>query len=113
MRSWVVAGLVAVAAPGCGTAAGRFLADRARDLGECVRLEVGGAVGGGVVVEAAGLLHVGLGGGAHPAWGGLGWCYGTPRAFVGLPAAATRGATVVAPVRGLLTRDASDAAPEI
>jgi hypothetical protein len=62
---------------GCGTAAGDYLWNRARDLGECFRVEAGCGVGVGGGVRVAGLATVGLGGGAH-VFPGAGWRWGRP-----------------------------------
>lgn len=106
MRALGALVLMAAAAPGCGTTVGRYFADRARDLGDCVRIEAGGTLGVGVVVEAAGLVHVGLGGGTQPFWAAAGWRYGTPHAFIGDTPAGARGSAIAAPVRALPSRDA-------
>ena len=80
----LAAGVLLVAG-GCGTPLGRYFAHRARDLGEVFRVEMNGGLGLGAVVEAGGVAHVGLGAGAKPFWGGIGWSYGRGHAFIGAP----------------------------
>lgn len=70
-----------VAAGGCHTPFGNYFANRARDLGECVRVEVGAGVGLGASVQAAGLAHFGLAGSVNRRSHGLGWVYGDGYAF--------------------------------
>lgn len=60
---------------------GNYFANRARDLGECFCVDVGGAVGVGAGVEAAGVAHVGLGWGCSPHFAAIGWEYGHAFAF--------------------------------
>jgi hypothetical protein len=71
---------------GCATTVGNYLANRARDFGECFRLEVGGGLGIGGGVRAAGVMAIGLGGGVHGA-PGAGWRWGRPvvRGFDDIP----------------------------
>ncbi|MHC5021527.1 MAG: hypothetical protein ACYTGX_15765 [Planctomycetota bacterium] len=98
-RLWLGVWAVALAASGCGTAAGNYFANRARDLGDVVRVEVNGALGVGAVVEAGGLLHAGFGGGVKPLWAGAGWCYGEGHAFAFRPhAVRARGSQVAFPL---------------
>ncbi|MCZ6688503.1 MAG: hypothetical protein O7H41_02750, partial [Planctomycetota bacterium] len=47
-------------ATGCQTTVGNYFANRARDFGDCFRLQVGAGKGFGVSVKAAGILHLGL-----------------------------------------------------
>ena len=49
---------------GCQTTVGNYFGNRARDLGECFRLQGGVAVGLGVDIKVAGLAHLSLGLGA-------------------------------------------------
>ena len=77
----LVLGMAAVSAAGCQSPVGRYFANRARDFGECWRVEVGAAMGLGVGVNAPGLAHVGLGGGKSSARSSLGWDYGHAFAF--------------------------------
>lgn len=71
-------------AAGCETPVGRYFANRARDFGECFRLEMGGGVGLGGGVNAAGLVHLGIHGGGLDSRLAVGWAYGHGYAF-GLP----------------------------
>ena len=47
-------------AGGCHTPVGNYFANRARDLGECFRVEVGGGVGIGGGAELGGIAHLGI-----------------------------------------------------
>ena len=99
LRLVAALGLAIGLGAGCNTAVGNYFGNRVRDLGEIVRVEVGGAIGLGAVVEAAGVVHVGLGGGAHPFWAGVGWNYGAGHAFIGRPhAVRARGSHVALPI---------------
>ncbi len=62
-------------ASGCG-AFGNYLANRARDFGECFRVQVGLGFGVGGGVKVSGLVEAGLGGGFAPYYFGGGWVYG-------------------------------------
>ena len=87
MRAPLVAvalALAGAAGSGCQTAVGTYFANRARDLGECVRVEAGGALGLGVDVQAGGLLEFPLEIAAQPFFGGIGWTYGEPWATAGV-----------------------------
>ncbi len=66
---------------GCQTTIGNYFGNRARDFGECFRLQTGFGPGVGVSVSAAGLVHVGLGAAAYPRSLGVGWKYGDGYAF--------------------------------
>jgi len=68
-------------AGGCHTAVGNYFGNRARDLGECVCVDVAAGLGLSVGVKAAGLLHYGLGGGVTPNRLALAWEYGHGCAF--------------------------------
>jgi hypothetical protein len=104
MRFSIALGAVLLFGPGCQSALGKYFANRARDFGECWRAEVRFAAGIGVDVQAAGLLHVGVGGYFAPGvrlfgdeWG-LGWIYGHPivsAARPGLAGAAYLPATLI------------------
>lgn len=75
--------LVAVlplAVSGCRSP-GNYLANRARDLGDCVRMQANLGMGLGASVKAAGLVHVGLGAGISGRHLGVGWDYGDGYAF--------------------------------
>lgn len=72
--------LALLAGPGC-QAVGQYFANRARDLGECVRVQVGGGIGIGGGVHAAGIAELGLGGGVLLPSYGVGWAYGDGYAF--------------------------------
>ena len=84
MRGWVVAGALAgllAAAAGCETPAGKFLAQRAADFGDCFRLQAGVGAGFGASVRCAGNLDLGFDIGWFPREYGLGWDYGEGYAF--------------------------------
>ena len=66
---------------GCHTALGSYLANRARDLGECVQIQTGLCLGLGGGVRAAGIAHAGIGGGFWTGRYALGWDYGFGHAF--------------------------------
>lgn len=90
---------VAACGSGCHTAVGRYFGNRAKDFGEVFRVEVNGGLGFGASVEAAGLLHAGLGGGTKPFFAGAGWNYGTAHGLLGAPhRAGARGSTVSLPL---------------
>ncbi len=65
--------LAAGVVPGCG-AFGNYLANRARDLGECFRVEISMGMGAGASLYGAGLAH--LGAGAWMQGPTVGWNYG-------------------------------------
>ena len=66
---------------GCQTTVGNYFANRGRDLGECLRLQVGGCLGIGASANAAGVLHLGLAVASVPRTLGMGWDYGDLYAF--------------------------------
>ena len=66
---------------GCQTTVGNYLANRARDFGECFRLQVGAGKGVGAAVRAGGLVHAGLFLGRNSRNLGIGWVYGDGYAF--------------------------------
>ncbi|MHC5019444.1 MAG: hypothetical protein ACYTGX_04920, partial [Planctomycetota bacterium] len=70
--------LLAAAASGCRTALGNYFGNRARDLGDCVRLHAGVGFGLAVDAKAAGLLHAGAGLGLAYPDKQFGWRYGAP-----------------------------------
>ena len=80
---WLVLGLALGAGTGCQTAVGNYFSNRARDLGECWRVEAGVHYGLGASAQVAGLAHVGVGGGMRPEGLGLGWVYGRGHVFQG------------------------------
>ena len=61
---------------GCQTTIGSYFGNRARDFGECFALHAGFGAGLGVDVEAAGVLHVAVGGAMFLRPFTLGWGYG-------------------------------------
>ncbi len=75
-------GLAAGAGPGCA-AVGNYFANRARDLGECFRVQAGLGLGVGGGVKASGLVEVGMGLGIGPNWFGAGWVYGMRHGLLG------------------------------
>ncbi|MCI0343109.1 MAG: tetratricopeptide repeat protein [Planctomycetales bacterium] len=81
IRTVMALAVVVFTGPGCETAFGKYLAGRARDLGDCFRLQAGVAYGLGGGVQAAGLAHVGLGVGFFDRRYGGGWMYGEGYAF--------------------------------
>ncbi len=81
--SWSLASLLlaAVLGTGCQTTIGNYFANRARDFGECFRLQVGAGKGVGGAVRAGGLVHAGLLFGGSSRDLGIGWVYGSGYAF--------------------------------
>ena len=73
--------LAAFVTAGCQTTVGNYFANRGRDLGECFRVQVGGGLGIGASVRAAGLLDLGLCVAAYNRKTGVGWVYGNGYAF--------------------------------
>jgi hypothetical protein len=73
--------LIALCGSGCSTAVGYYFGNRAKDFGECFRLNAGLGVGLGVDAKVAGLLHVGFSGGVSSPRYSMGWRYGAPFAF--------------------------------
>lgn len=63
---------------GCHTTVGNWLGNRARDLGECVRVELRLGPGLGAGCRVGGVIDVGL---LVSTGGALGWSYGRPLAF--------------------------------
>ena len=72
---------LALGATGCQTTVGNYFANRARDLGEIVRLQVGVGPGLGVSVRAGGYLDLGLAFALVPRSLGIGTTYGKAYAF--------------------------------
>ncbi|MHC5021707.1 MAG: hypothetical protein ACYTGX_16675, partial [Planctomycetota bacterium] len=67
-------------ASGC-KAFGAYMADRGRDFGQIVRVQVGVGAGFGVSALAGPAGHVGVGAGMIPYEFGVGWVYGEGYAF--------------------------------
>lgn len=76
--------LAGLSAAGCRTMTGaEWFADRARDLADTVRVQVGVGPGIGVNLRAGGVLQGGLCVATVPHAGGIGWDYGRPWGLAG------------------------------
>ena len=73
--------LIAVLGSGCQTSIGNYFSNRARDFGECFRLQAGAGLGIGATANAAGVAHLGLATASVPRSLGIGWDYGDGYAF--------------------------------
>ena len=71
--------LAAFVTTGCQTTVGNYFANRGRDLGECFLLQTGIGLGLGAHVNAAGLLHAGVGCSIYSPLLSIGVVYGTHR----------------------------------
>ena len=82
-RLLAVSALLVGLGAGCNTAVGNYFANRARDFGECFRVEVRDGESYGVGVRAGGVVEVGfyVRNNTWARWGGFGLNYGRPHAF--------------------------------
>ena len=72
---------VMIAGSGCRSTVGNYFKNRARDLGESFRVQVGAGLGLGASVSAAGGADLGLAVASVPRSAGVGWVYGKGYAF--------------------------------
>ena len=80
-RLLVPLSLATILTSGCQATVGNYFANRARDFGECFRLQAGADLGIGATVNIAGHLHMGTAVALTPRDLGVGWAYGDGYAF--------------------------------